>query len=345
MAKTFLCDPGQVRVLEFPPLEDFSFDDFALIQAKQTNEQPTGFTICIRVKFVIWRDKTLFHIQNKDLVLALSLKDLNTGDLFYTPNHHPLEWKNALDISPFAWNLFCLSYNNEFRNITVMVNTINVYDQNIFINTTELIFPNSKVILPMKYLSETSITDLNIWSRPLFSNDFSMKPNECSRNFFKTNKPEYISWPEAKIIFEGAGIRAGTGIKTTYTTVSEICSDFKTRQVMVYWKNPSNILDAMELCSLWNVDFPKVTSLRNFEQLLNSSRLNSMVYNTDTIWVPAKRATGESNKWIQITKEITTEEVLVDAKIFENDPKKKNDCIYFNTLQRQFSLDSCEEEE
>jgi hypothetical protein len=339
MAKTFLCDPGLVRVLEFPPLDAVSYEDFALIQAKQTNAQPTVFTICIRVKFVTWKDKTLFLIQNKDDVLTLSLTDLNTGGLFYTPNHHNLEWKNALDISPFAWNLFCLSYNNEFQNLTVMVNTINVYDQNICMNTTDLKFSNSNVTLEMKYYSETSITDLNIWSRPLFTNDFSMKPNQCSMAFFKTNKPEYISWPEAKIIFDG------TGIKTTYTTVSEICSDFKTKQVMVYWKNPSNILDAMDLCLLWNVDFPKVTSLRNFEQLFNSSRLNLTFYNTEAIWVPAKRATGESNKWIQLTKEIANEEVLLDAKIFENEPKKKNDCIYFHPLQRQFSLGSCEEEE
>jgi hypothetical protein len=336
MAKKFLCDPGQVRVLEFPTFDDYSDEDqFALIQAKQTNAEPTGYTICLRVKSATWKDKTLFLIQNKYVVLTLFLNDLNTGDLFCYPNRHPLEWKNTLNISPYAWNLFCLSYNNEFQNLTVMVNTVNVYDQKIFINTTKLKFSDSTVKLPMNYHSQTSITDLNIWSRPLFSNDFSMKPNECSMNFFKTNKPEYISWPEAKIIFDG------TGIKTTYTTVSEICLDFKTRQVMVYWKNPSNIPTAMELCPLWNVDFPKVTSLQNFEQLFNLSRLNSRFKYEKTIWVPAKRATGESNKWIQITKEIANEEVLIDAKIFENELKENNDCIYFHPLQRQFSLDSC----
>jgi hypothetical protein len=331
MATPCLCDPDRVKILEFPQDYINFYEDVAIIQSQQTVEQPTGFTVCIRFKFVTFDFQSLINVKHNDFQFHLSA-NFDSGGLYGRFGGEYFEWNDAVEFSSYVWNLFCVSYNIEFQNFNIVVNNFTFQGPKVPINGTQLDFSYSLVKFPQKLYYTGMITDFNFWSRPLLSDDFHMLANGSCLSFYQINKPEYISWPEANIII------FGEGIKIKSTTYSDICSYVKERQVTIFWEPKLNFLDAFAECFSQKGDFPKVNSLANFEQVFNSANQTLRFGYNNTVWVPAKRVNG---KWIQQTREMINAKFLVNDEIEKNENQKNFDCIFFHPVQRKFLLDTC----
>jgi hypothetical protein len=127
--------------------------------------QPTGFTTCLRVQFQTWQWKILYIIKSNNITLRLDWDDFSSGYFVLQPDtFYELNWQKSIDMSPLAWNFFCVSYSHETNDLIVVINDAIVFNETTKDNILQD-FSNSKIKFSQKYLFGTRLTDFNFWSR------------------------------------------------------------------------------------------------------------------------------------------------------------------------------------
>jgi hypothetical protein len=108
----------------------------------------------------------LFGINNNDTWFILNWHDFNTGYFALHPyTYFTLNWQKCIDLSPLAWNLFCVSYSHENNDLVVVVNNATVFNETVKDTILVQDLSNSKIYFRQDFLFGTKLTDFNFWSR------------------------------------------------------------------------------------------------------------------------------------------------------------------------------------
>ncbi len=113
----------------------------------------------------MWQWKSLYVIESNNISLILDCSDFNWGYFVLHPyTYYELNWQKWIDLSPLAWNFYCVSYSHKNNDIVVVVNDGTVLNESAKENILHD-FSNSKIKFSQRNLFGTKLTDFNFWSR------------------------------------------------------------------------------------------------------------------------------------------------------------------------------------
>ena len=311
LVATARCDSVQVQIVQLSPEKALNMS-YAYLQAQQLGVLPKGMTICMRALFGDWQFKLLFLITNTNNdVIEFAWADSSLtlyarkGDQFA---YYEADCGRSMNLSPFAWNFFCVSYNADTKELKLVTNREVVFSKTEDKEVFKIDYSSYEVNFLQSYLTATSITDFNFWSRSLSTDEISSVLNDCSQDFVSNNKPDYVYWPEVNIITSGDNFT-----QVTTRPRSDVCSDLEPRETEVF-RVPLlfTFREAFEFCDDLNADFPPISNLTQFEEILKSSRGFDLSLG---VWVPVKRSRTEPTKWSLSSKEQNNTDVTVSDRL------------------------------
>ena len=329
LVATARCDSAQVQIVQLSPEKALNLS-YAYLQAQQLGVLPKGMTICMRALFRDWQFKLLFYITNTNNDASLEFAWVDSRLTLYARKgdqfaYYRADCGSSMNRSPFAWNFFCVSYNADTKELKLVTNREVVFSETEDNDVLKLDHSSSAVIFLQSYLTATSIMDFNFWSRSLSTDEISSVLNDCSQDFVSNNKPDYVHWPEVNIITSGDNFT-----QVTTRPRSDVCSDLEPRETEVF-RVPLlfTFKQAFEFCDDLNADFPPISNLTQFEEILKSSRGFDLSLG---VWVPVKRSRTEPTKWSLSSKEQNNTDVTVSDRLNSTGATSMDsqDCLSYN---------------
>ena len=324
------CLTNQVRVLHFLEHNTTVGElGSTIIQPRPSKNLSTGFTVCLRANFKIWTSRRLVQIKSEDHQLGLRINDHQSGYLVL--DHFVIadfDLGSSANLSPFAWNMFCLTYNETDRNVMITINGERVFDKKQ-LGTN---FSTPSVLWKDRSRSALNITDLNLWSRPLTLNEIGSLLHDCDQDVIGQNQPEHIYWVETSIFTNDSYFYDST------EKFSEMC-DQTGLQTLQNFLFPLQVhfSEALSYCDLFNADFPQISNFKEFKTMLDATQGN--VYNScATFWVPANRSRVNTKQFIQASNQYNGSLVSLDDQ-FNVDTALE--CLLFKKDTKDFQPADC----
>ena len=317
-------------------LKCYEFECRGQVKISSTKSAVTsgGYTVCLRVKFETWDKITL--LQTSDFGVQLDEYREGTGTVFYGNHFQSFIWRDIIPLTRNLWNSFCVRFHPSFLTMALTINGLQV------VNATDKkqMSPNkndfSDIILGSVYFTG-QISDLNIWSRVLSNEELEQYSNGCNYEFVGNSKPDIISWSKANVSFQD------NFTLTTKIPVEAFCQEKPETELILITQYDS------KHCRKFNGEmfYPRNSShLQLLLKGVDGSTLTKTC--SDRIRVPFERSQKNKTKWIYDRKnnlEEEEEEVSFQPWIKSNvvDDRDNKDCMYFDTVLKQYSEVSCSE--
>ena len=193
--QVFLVLSEEIFAFDFSPLSsgNFAIDDIQsknnnlIIQPNHVKNPPSGYTLCLRLKFRTWQEQVIFSSPSLTLEFHRSAMLLKHGNGFYW-----FDWKGHMTVSYHAWNSICIIHNS--LNLTLEVRI----KKNSTLSVVNVTAVGEVSGYPLILNPEHDrpiigqVTDVNFWSRPLSleeSNEFTVN---CNLSSSEKLMPDYI---------------------------------------------------------------------------------------------------------------------------------------------------------
>ena len=237
-----------------------------------------------------WNKILLFSTSNFDLYFDgyKSSENVFRNGKYW----HSYKWPNSIQLSFFGWFPICVVYraSDMSLNVTIDGQIVSMLtenqSQNIF---NEL--SNDDILLGGESLFSGHITDFNIWSRPLLSEDVENYNNDCKGNVDGTLDPDIVSWSNIKIIDQTENIKL---ILLQRNIICEGQQRNETYQLIFPpVMTPYDV--AVKECKKMNVEMIILQNKPDWLKILFQSqeiKMNSMCQ--DRIWMQSKKNPSNS---------------------------------------------------
>ncbi len=183
------CKEGEILALRFTPFAQE--DNIVIIKPEMPMNTPTGYSICLRINFMAWNMAILFSST------YFELQGYSFDQSFYRNGKfwHGYKWPNDIQISYSSWFPICVVYeaSEMLLNVTIgqelVLSLAESGVQNKLRNLS-----NDDIKLGGSSTFFGHITDFNVWSRPLSTEEVEKYHIDCREDMSRTLKPDIISW-------------------------------------------------------------------------------------------------------------------------------------------------------
>ena len=247
-----------------------------------------GFTICLRVMFSYLNSNKLFDSQN---IVGLTLDDYDSGNMIISLmdfNHH-CQWPSQiLDLQPYVWYVFCISFDPKENLARFTINDIIIFRE----SRTQIDPENIGYSTQFKHYAEMpfvgKITDFNVWNRSL--SDLEIQNFVSCNNGSDINaKLKVFSWFNANLT------NIGNLNQIILISMEDICSHPAPPKVR-WFHTPVSFESAMIVSHNLKSEMYLPSNTTTHQDLLASSDLSKFCRNT--IWVPIVRSNKNSSLWV-----------------------------------------------
>ncbi len=303
--------------------------------------EPSGYTLCLRVRFNTWADVDLMD----SAFFSFKLKNFSTGigEFGNFEFKHDFLWKGVIPISILFWNSICASFNYTDLTLVLFVN------RQILLNLTEK-------SLTQKYshkdpldltidlgLSSFSgqITDLNVWSRSLSLKDLDQYSVMCSNNLTESMKPDKVMWSRLNITEKN-------NLKSTVISRTSLCQQVTitntTDTVIIRSSNPYfDYKTAYAFCKELNGNMPYPENKTELQQMLSINK-DSKLQCFNRVWMAISKSRYNSSVLIYDKRTLPEKEITFgnlgrkDLSVFAS----SNDmCVYAEISSSRFFITEC----
>jgi hypothetical protein len=328
---------ANINVFEFHP--SFPDDNFITIRPKVLLKNSTGLSICMRAIIWKWQYKKIF--QSANLNITVTNYKQPKGRLFLNSNYYSFTWKNVQPVTSMTWNSVCVIVNgSNFLNI--IINGDYVSNFSTPTNLTFLQNFTDKIYLGESNRTKSfsgQITDLNLWSRPITSQEIIKYSLGCDPDFVSQSKPEYVFWPEANITYQG------NRTKHFLLPSRYLCKEddfFKIEEFVIQFPASGSFLFANYYCDFLNgkIAIPKNQNLLDeMLEFIGDSQASSECNNS--YWMEIHGTFDEDLKWLNegFNAEILADQLYNHENGYRN--RKNEICLYFDANSRKLSTTSC----
>ncbi len=320
---------------------EFGYSDPMEIAPLESLTSPTGYSLCFRVQFVSWYKVEVLRTS----LFSFSLKDYQSG--LGSCRNMDLErnfnWKGLIPISYLFWNSVCATYHDTDRLFILALNG------KIVLNMTEGKRLDNYIIQnPLESDFEIGndksfsgkLTDLNLWSRPLSTDELDLFSTGCNPQFVENSKPDKIIWSTLKITNQNKNPRR--------IQKSELCQDSAvlSNEDKVILRSAKPFYDypnAFKYCLALNGQMPYPQNKTHLEKLLSNNK-NAKDHCIDKVWIAITRSSKNASLLVYDTKNIP--ETIVPfqplTKTQLDSFSKSNDlCMIAQLSSRQFDTSVC----
>ncbi len=188
-----------------------------------------------------------------------------------------------------------------------------------------------------------TITDFNVWSRPLSLEDVAEYTSGCNPYYVEKSKPEIVFWPKLNVTSQGKYVKK---ISLPYGIVCDLRKKLKRQKFTFLMPRRWSYDYSQRFCTQMNAEMFYPRSEQHLDELI--SKLGNFLHNkcTDKFWAPIVRSKSNSSQWIYDRRSNLTEEIVTFLpwrKVDEDNGVMETDCLFFNISSKEFHEESCGE--
>jgi len=328
---------ANIKVFEFNP--NFPDNNYITIQPKLLLKNSTGFSLCLRAIIWKWDYKEIFQSKNLDIIVRNFEQPY--GYLYLESNFYPFVWKNTTQVSSMTWNSVCMLV-HESNYLNIIINGDYVANHTIH---KSLQFLNN--FTDTIYLGESSesksfsgqLTDLNLWSRPISSDEVKQYSLGCDHDLLSRSEPDYVFWPEANITYQG------NRTKSSNLPFQDICQKYNRIDLsVIQYPDYDSFEFANNSCKLLNGNIPTPKSKNHFEEMLSfigDLQINSKC--NGTYWIPINGSFDVDLKWLNESFSSDALNLANRMYIMEsgNRSPNKDICLYADAKSKTLNSTLC----
>ncbi len=301
--------------------------------------EPSGYTLCLRVRFYTWADVDLMD----SAFFSFKLKNFSTGigEFGNFEFKHNFLWKGIIPISILFWNSICASFN--YTNLTLVL----FVNRQILLNLTEKSLTQeyshkNPLDLTIRLSSFSGqITDLNVWSRSLSLKDLDQYSVMCSNNLTESMKPDKVMWSRLNITEKN-------NLKSTVISRTSLCQQVAitntTDTVIIRSSTPYfDYKTASSFCKELNGNMPYPENKTELQQMLSINQ-DSKLKCFNRVWMAITKSRYNSSVLIYDKKTLPEKEITFgnlgrkDLSVFAS----SNDmCVYVDISSARFFITEC----
>jgi len=336
LVSIIFCSINEKMVITFFPSSDPVMTNIVKIQPKPSSSVTTGYTFCMRTKFVSWNDHYLL-VSNHTRIQLRDYK-IGNGSFVRGPYSYIFNWKQAMPVSVNNWNSMCFTYDTMKCSVMITINGFDIFSETKNQNQECHIgnISNYDITLGDKSFAG-QITDFNFWNRPLTPEEMKAFCTSCTNDFVLNSKPELIYWPDANITFWGNSTEKQTIEEGFYI----LCKEDKLLSTdrFLFMPNKHNYESARKKCNCFNGELilPKEEDVDQIELKVKEFKLKLLC---GKIWVPIIKVNTMDSIWVHETSNGTLLNISLpglDQEDFSNEFK----CIYYDLQSKQYQSTDC----
>ena len=296
-----------------------------------------NLSFCFRFRIKIW-DVRIHLLESHSFCLILPSIDNKAYFAFRNVFNFVLDFdlKEALVVSPKAWNSFCLSYNGSSTNMKMALNGITLFDKIVTLPGLLSSINMSYIEIGKHHGYEGYITEVNFWSSSLSIDEIKLFSSSQQESLLKTNQPDILTWSEVDLK------QQNNCSNTDWINAKSLSmgNAMNNKQEYILLKMLDSYEGALKKCSAMNgrMFYPKDKKHLESIKLIMPRILDS--YCESSLWVPFLNKKRTSIEWTQDKK--WKKDKRVDFGPWKVDINQTGHCMYFNASSETYIPVKCD---
>ncbi len=182
------------------------------------------------------------------------------------------------------------------------------------------------------------ISDFNVWSRILSTQEISTYSLGCDQNFVKLSNPENVIWTAVNITYQGSNT------KTEVLSTKEFCQTGDKSRAIIIGPESNNYENSIIFCNQLNGELFYPASEENLEWFMSSYDQFVAKRCSNIFWVPFVKSKQNKTNFVHDTKLLPQTEISNEPwkRAKSTETGTKVNCMLFNITSKEYVTSQCD---